>query len=102
MSSAEPLADGDGPLLKRADENGDAVSCPYEPPVEDSYCVYTGLSKRANDAKEISLPWSKNLKFSNYPQCPSTGTKGITNVPKVSPKKRLSSASRHHIMLTDH
>lgn len=73
----------DNPLLKRADD-GDAMNCPYEPPAEDTYCVYTGLSKRANDAKEITLPWVSNMKWSNYPQCPATGDNGITQVNKVS------------------
>ncbi|THV84301.1 hypothetical protein D6D29_03240 [Aureobasidium pullulans] len=72
----------DNPLAKRADVVGDALSCPYSPPAQDTYCTYFGLSKRANAAKEINLPWASALKWSNYPQCPNTGTKGITQVPK--------------------
>lgn len=79
------LSRPDRPLARRADDDGDALSCPYEPPAEDTYCTATGLSKRANAAKELNLPWVSGMKWSNYPQCPNTGNAGITQVPQVSP-----------------
>ncbi|THW21159.1 hypothetical protein D6D24_01880 [Aureobasidium pullulans] len=82
LSTSTDSSSSDNPLAKRADVVGDALSCPYSPPAQDTYCTYFGLSKRANAAKEINLPWASALKWSNYPQCPNTGTKGITQVPK--------------------
>lgn len=66
------------------DIEGVPISCPYEPPAMDSYCSGGDLSKRANSAKEISLPWISKMKWSNYAACPGTGSAGITNVPRVS------------------
>lgn len=76
-------------LIGRGDNDGVVAlsSRPYEPSGEDLSCTSSGLSKRANDWKELKLPWlGYQIKWSRYPGCPKTGSKGIGDVPSVSPR----------------
>lgn len=96
QSDNDASADGDYNEKRKRDDGDDdddddsvpEQACPWCGPPSDESCTDDGnLAKRANAAKELSLPWTtvkangdRTDYFSDYPQCGPNGAGAVNKV----------------------